>query len=177
MKTYIILLRGVTPTGKNKVLMAPLRAALEKAGLQDARTYIQSGIIVASSDLSQFELEKVVHDVIKDHFGGDIVVLARTASQFRDILNRNPFKKADMTKLYFTLLATRPDERLVKAFLAPGYSPDQVKVISDVVYVLTATQYSDLKANNNFIERKLRVAATTRVYNTVSRLVELSAEE
>lgn len=29
MKTYIILLRGVTPTGKNKVLMAPLRAALE----------------------------------------------------------------------------------------------------------------------------------------------------
>jgi hypothetical protein len=37
MKTHIILLRGVTPTGKNKVLMAPLRAALENAGLQVAK--------------------------------------------------------------------------------------------------------------------------------------------
>jgi uncharacterized protein (DUF1697 family) len=91
-------------------------------------------------------------------------------------MNQIHLKKTDTTKLYFTLLATKPDARLVEEFLAPGYSPDQVKVIGDVVYVLTATQYSDLKANNNFIERKLRVAATIRVYNTVSRLVELSAE-
>ena len=40
MKTTIILLRGVMPTGKNKVLMAPLRTALEEVGLsQVGRTY------------------------------------------------------------------------------------------------------------------------------------------
>ncbi|MDZ7267573.1 MAG: DUF1697 domain-containing protein [candidate division KSB1 bacterium] len=174
MKTYIILLRGVTPTGKNKVLMAPLRAALENAGLKDVKTYIQSGNIIATSGLSQSEVEKLVHEVINKHFGGDIVVLARTASQFRNILAHNPFKKADTAKLYLTLLAVKPEGRLVKEFLAPGYSPDQVKVIGDVVYVLCATKYRDSKANNSFIERKLRVAATTRIYNTISKLVELS---
>jgi uncharacterized protein (DUF1697 family) len=82
MKTYIILLRGVMPTGKNKVPIALLRAALEKAGLKNVRTYIQSGNVVAESSLSQSRIEKLVHDVIKKRFGGDIAVLARTAPSF-----------------------------------------------------------------------------------------------
>lgn len=175
MRTYIILLRGIMPTGKNKVPMAPLRAALEEQGLQDVRTYIQSGNVIASSDLGQGELEQVVHDVIARHFGGDVAVLARTVSLFRDILSRNPFKQADPKKLYMTLLAARPEERLAEAFLAIDYQPDQVQLIDDVVYILAAIQYNTLKANNNFIERKLRLAATTRVYKTVSKLVELTA--
>jgi len=174
MKTYVILLRGVTPTGKNQVLMEPLRAALEKTGLKDVRTYIQSGNVVAASHLTKPALEKLVHDVIEHRFGGDIAVLARTASEFTNLLARNPFRHADTSRLYFTLLAGMPDARLVKAFLAPGYAPDKVKVIEDMAYILCATKYSDLKINNNFIERKLKIAATTRNYNTVSKLVELS---
>jgi hypothetical protein len=50
MKTYLILLRGLTPSGKNKVLMAPLRAALVKAGLKDVQTYIQSGNVIPASN-------------------------------------------------------------------------------------------------------------------------------
>jgi uncharacterized protein (DUF1697 family) len=37
MNTFVILLRGITPTGKNKVLMAPLRAALKIEGLKDEK--------------------------------------------------------------------------------------------------------------------------------------------
>lgn len=44
-----------------------------------------------------------------------------------------------------------------------------------MAYVLCATKYSDLKANNNFIERKLKVAATTRNFNTISKLIALGA--
>lgn len=175
-ETYVILLRGVMPTGKNKVLMAPLRAALEVAGLKDVRTYIQSGNIVARSSLQQSRLEGLVHEVIEEQFGGDIAVLARTASEFRDILTRNPFQNVDTARLYFTLLAMEPEEHLVKEFLAGRYSPDQAAVIGDVVYLFYATRYSDAKVNNNFIERKLRVAATTRNYNTMSKLAELSTK-
>jgi uncharacterized protein (DUF1697 family) len=177
MYRYIILLRGVTPTGKNKVLMAPLRAALEYAGLTDVQTYIQSGNVIATSDLSQADLETLVHEVIKRQFGGDIAVLVRTVSYFRTILGRNPFPQADTAKLYFTLLASIPEAHAVNEFLALGYAPDQVQVIDDMVYVLCATKYSDVKANNNFIERKLKVVATTRVYKTIANLVVLSKEE
>jgi uncharacterized protein (DUF1697 family) len=156
--------------------MAPLRVELEKAGFKNVRTYIQSGNIVAASSLSQSELEKLVHNIIKENFGGDIKVLARTVNQFRDIIARNPFKNADTSKLYFTFLAAKPDDVLIREFLAQGYSPDQVEIIDDTVYVLCATRYSDLKANNNFIERKLKVASTTRIYNTVVKLAELGTE-
>ena len=176
MKTQIILLRGVTPTGKNKVLMTPLRAALEEAGLSNVRTYIQSGNIVVSSSLNQVSVEKLVHDVIKDSFGGDIVVFARMVSYFKKVLVHNPFTNAEQSKLYFTLLSAKPESGFLKEFLAPGYLPDKIEVINDMAYVLCASKYSDLKINNNFIERKLKVSATTRVYNTIANLVELAGQ-
>jgi uncharacterized protein (DUF1697 family) len=175
IESYVILLRGVMPTGSNKVLMAPLRAALEAAGLERVRTYIQSGNVLAASSLGRSRLEALVHDVIAERLGGDIVVLARTAGEFRSILASAPFGDADPARRYFTLLAAEPEARAVEAFLAPGHAPDRVTVIGDVVYLLCATRYSDVKVGNNFIERKLRVAATTRNHNTMSRLAELSA--
>lgn len=83
MNTFVILLRGVTPSGINKVLMTPLRAALVEAGLSSMRTYIQSGNLIAQSGLSRSGLEELVHDVIAKTSGGDITVIARTAEQFR----------------------------------------------------------------------------------------------
>ncbi len=176
MKTHVILLRGVTPTGKNKVLMAPLRAVLEKAGLSNVRTYIQSGNVVASTDLKRAEIEKLVHNVIKDEFGGNITVLARTADCLKKAITRCPFTGADTPRLYFTLLASKPEHGLLDEFLAVGYAPDKIKIVDDMAYVLCATKYRDLKINNGFIERKLKVSATTRVYNTVAKLVELSEQ-
>ena len=162
MSTFIILLRGLTPTGKNKVPMAPLRAALTKAGLTDVRTYIQSGNIIAASDLTQSKLESLVHEVIRKSFGGDIAVMARTSEQFAGILKRNPFADADGTKLYFSLLASEPDKKLLKELLTTDFSPDQVRCVHNTIYTLYATKHSDSKFNNNFFERKLKVTATTR---------------
>lgn len=176
MKPLIILLRGVMPTGKNKVPMAELRSALEEAGLCNVKTYIQSGNVVASTSLKPPEVERLVHDVIQEKFGGDLAVMARTAPYFKNAIAQNPFKNADPSKLYFTIFSAKPDSALLKQFLAPGYLPDQIEVIDDMAYVLCATKYSDLKIHNNYIERKLKMPATTRIYNTIAALIDLSQE-
>jgi uncharacterized protein (DUF1697 family) len=177
MNTFIILLRGITPTGKNKVLMAPLRAALTKAGLVDVRTYIQSGNVVARSRLTFINLEKLVHEVIHKNFGGDIAVLARTPDQLSGILKHNPFKEEDGKRLYFSLLATEPDKKLLKDFLSTGFSPDQVRYEANTIYTLYATKHSDSKFNNNYFERKLKVTATTRNLNTMTKLVAMASAQ
>lgn len=177
MKTFIILLRGVTPTGKNKVLMAPLREALTKAGLKDVQTYIQSGNVVAQTRLTQIELEKAVHEVIHNNFGGDIAVLAKTPGQFSKILNHNPFKKEDGKRLYFSLLATEPDKKLLKEFLSTDFSPDHVRYFKNTIYTLYATKHSDSKFNNNYFERKLKVTATTRNLNTMTKLIDMAGAQ
>jgi uncharacterized protein (DUF1697 family) len=91
MNTYAILLRGVTPTGRNRVPMAELRAALTDAGLGDVRTYIQSGNVIAKSPLEQTAIEALVHQVIAREIGADIAVLARTHEEIERIVAGNPF--------------------------------------------------------------------------------------
>lgn len=102
--------------------MASLRTALTKVGLKDVRTYIQSGNVIASSELTHAALERLVHEVIHRNYGGDIAVVARTARQFEDILKRNPFADADGARLYFTLFVSLPDKKLLKAFLSTDFS-------------------------------------------------------
>ena len=165
------------PTGKNKVLMAPLRSALETAGLQEVRTYIQSGNVIASTALGQTELENLVHRVIKAELGGDIQVVARSPAYFSQVMNGNPFKDEDPSRLYYTLLKTQPEKTVLQAFLDLGHAPDRVQVVGDVAYILCATKYSELKANNNFIEKKLKLVATTRNFNTMSKLLALSTAQ
>lgn len=174
MKTYVILLRGVTPTGKNKVPMAELRVALVEAGLVDVQTHIQSGNVIAKSALDAAAVGQLVHEAIARRIGADIAVMTRTPQQIAGILAGNPLPTADTSKLYFSMLAAPPAPELLKTLMATDFAPDRVAVIGDTIYSAYATRYSDSKFNNNYFERTLKVAATTRNFNTLSRLVELA---
>jgi len=175
MNQYAILLRGVMPTGKNRVPMAELRAALSKAGLRDVQTYIQSGNVIASSELTQSSLETLVHDVILREIGADIAVIARTHAQLNRVMAGNPFPLSAAPRTYFSLFSAAPPAHLTEALARLDFSPDSVHIGPDALYTLYATKHSDSKFNNNFFERKLKVPVTTRNFNTLSRLVALSA--
>lgn len=175
MNKYAIFLRGVTPTGKNRVPMAELRAALSNSGLLDVQTYIQSGNVIAKSALDQLSVQSLVHEVIAREIGADIAVIARTHGQLKRVMEGNPFPSSAASRTYFSLLAVSPATHLAEDLSQIDFSPDSVKVVNDAIYTLYATKHSDSKFNNNFFERKLKVAATTRNFNTMSRCVELSA--
>jgi uncharacterized protein (DUF1697 family) len=174
MTDWIILLRGVMPTGRNRVPMAPLREALEAAGLRDVRTWIQSGNVIARSRRSQASLERLVHEVIRDRFGGDIAVLARPVDFFREAVARNPFPGASPDDLYYTLLAREPESLRLRALLAHDAGADRIAVDGALAYVHCAGPYSATRFNNACIERKLAMPATTRIANTIHRLLEMS---
>jgi uncharacterized protein (DUF1697 family) len=173
MKTCVLLLRGVMPTGKNRVPMAELRVALTVAGLVDVRTYIQSGNVIAKSDLDPIGISQLAQDTIKQKIGADITVITRTPEQLKHVLAGNPFPDADSSRLYFSLLSSQPAPKLLQEFLEINFAPDEIQVVDDTIYTLYATRLSDSKFTNNFFEKKLKVASTTRNFNTMSRLVEL----
>jgi uncharacterized protein (DUF1697 family) len=174
LTTWVVLLRGVTPSGRNRVPMAELRAGLTAAGLADVRTYIQSGNVIARSPLGREALKSLVHDVIATRIGADITVIARTAAELQRIVERNPFPESDKAQTYFSLLAATPAPDALKALRAGDFAPDEVRVGDGAIYVRYATRLSDSRVNNNFLERRLKVAATTRNFNTMTKLVELS---
>lgn len=164
------------PTGKNKVPMEELRVALADAGLVDVRTYIQSGNVIAKSALDPIGISRLAYDTIKQRIGADITVITRTPQQLTSVLADNPFPDADHSRLYYSLLASPPASEQLEKFSEIDCTPDTIRVIGDTIYTLYATKLSDSRFTNNFFEHKLKVAATTRNFNTMSRLVELCAE-
>ena len=175
MNTFVVLLRGVMPYGRNRVSMADLRTVLSEAGLGDVQTYIQTGNVVAKSELSRTDVQTLVHEAIKENIGAQIPAIARTAEQFRVIFEQNPFASADSARVYFSLLQEYPSRANLEKFLLTDVSPDTVRIIDDTLYTRYNTKHSDSKFTNNFFERQLKVTATTRNFNTMSKLVELSS--
>ena len=75
---HIILLRGVTPNGKNAIpKMSYLVDILIEADFQHVRTYIQSGNIILESDLSLEEIRQQVHTLIKEKIGADLKMVIK----------------------------------------------------------------------------------------------------
>ena len=175
MRTYVVLLRGVMPYGRNKVPMATLRTILSEAGLRDVQTYIQTGNVIAKSELKRAEIETLVHDAIRERIGANISAIARTAEQFKVIFEQNPFANVDNTRVYFSLFHKCPSREQREKFLLTDFSPDTVQLIDDTLYTLYNTKHSDSKFTNNFFEKQLKVISTSRNFNTMSKLVELSS--
>ncbi|MGV8095720.1 MAG: DUF1697 domain-containing protein [Mangrovibacterium sp.] len=177
MNTYIILLRGVMPTGKNKVPMAQLRQVLTDDGFTNVRTWIQSGNVVLQTALSAKELEQRVHHLIKEHIGPDLAVVVRTGAQLKKVLDGNPFREGyDISRVFFVSFKESPDEGRVKELLAQDFSPEKLVITKSAAYMYVPGTYGRDKLSTNFLEKKLGIAATMRNFNTMVKLVELSEE-
>ena len=48
---YIVLLRGINISGKNKISMNELKAGLEKIGFENVSTYLNSGNAIFQSEI------------------------------------------------------------------------------------------------------------------------------
>ena len=88
----IIFLRGVTPTGTNRIpKMSYLVEILTEVGFLNVQTYIQSGNILLESELSDEEIRKLVHDTILDKIGADLSIIIKEINQLEIAIQENPF--------------------------------------------------------------------------------------
>jgi uncharacterized protein (DUF1697 family) len=178
MTTFILLLRGVTPSGKNKVPMSQLREALEDAGFTRVRTYIQSGNVLVDTGLTAHEVEERVHDIIKNHIGADLAVIARTGQQLEEALEGNPFSEGyDISRVFFVSFAEQPPADKIAELLSRDISPEKIAFGKIAAYMYIPGPYGKGTLSGNFLEKKLGVAATMRSFNTVKALAAMSRQE
>lgn len=170
MKTYIILLRGINVSGKNKIPMAELHELLNDLGFKNIQTYIQSGNIVLSSEKDKNHISEIIKNEIATIFCYDVPVLVKTIEEWKKVIDNNPFKNVAEKQQYFTLLSNIPEKIAIEV----NTKQDEFKVINDVVYVNAVGGYGKTKLNNTFFENKLKVTATTRNFRTTKKLLELA---
>tara|TARA_R110000744_G_scaffold221741_1_gene340722 strand:+ start:315 stop:860 length:546 start_codon:yes stop_codon:yes gene_type:complete len=175
--TYVAFLRGINVSGKRKVPMAELRAMCERLNLQNVKTYIQSGNIVFKSSMVQTnDIAILLHNEIQKHFNFNVPVIVKTVNELSQIIEKNPFvSQEDITanRIYFVLLNSLPAIELLENLSEETFENEEYVVIDNCLYLKCALGYGKAKLNNNLIERKLKVMATTRNYRTMNKLQEL----
>ena len=176
MTTYIALLRGINISGQKKIKMGELRKTLENIGLNDVTTYIQSGNIVFNSGPANVEeLQNTIYEVILRDFGFEVPTLVVTGNQVERILSTNPFaQETEGNRLYFVLLKQPPKQELVDQLNGQHFPSEDFHVTPACVYLCCKNGYGNAKLNNNLIERKLKVVATTRNLKTMQKLLEMT---
>jgi len=165
------------PMGKNKTPMAELRKVLTDAGFGNARTYIASGNAVADSDLSASEIEHRVHDLIKEKIGPDLKVIVRTGPQLQTVLDENPFTDSyDIARVFFTFFQTPPPEAKVAELLQKDFGEEKLVFTDHVAYMFIPGSAARSQLSNIMLEKQLKVAATSRNFNTITKLIEMSTQ-
>jgi uncharacterized protein (DUF1697 family) len=176
--TYLALLRGVN-VGGVVLKMEDFKSALEYIGFTKVRTYIQSGnALFESDDDNKRRMEASIAGEIKGKAGRDIVVIVKTIPELRRIVELHPLAGlGEPGKLYVTVLSHDPAKEDVETLMETMNDVDRHEVVGRVVYSYYGEGYGNSKRSNNFIEKILKVSATTRNWETMNKLLDLAMEK
>ncbi len=153
---------------------------LRGLGYSGVTTYIQTGNILFSAGIEERGEARGGH---RGAAGGGLRRLAggHPAHRARIAPYRapsSPYAKAgaDPNRHHVTFLATAPTKETLAALILPPSGADELVVDGREVYVHTPDGYAETKYTGTFLERRLGVVSTTRNWNTVTKLGELSGE-
>ncbi|WP_417213157.1 DUF1697 domain-containing protein [Bizionia sp.] len=176
MTTFVLLLKGINVGGHKKIPMADLRNLLTTSGFKNVKTYIQSGNVIlesATKDIARIESD--ITAVILKHFGFEVSVLVKTRVDLERIFKASPFSEEKKKASYFIMLHKTPDADLVREASEKVYEGEEYEIINDCIYFFCEKGFGQAKFNVSFFERKLNTFATARNYNTMLKLLSLSA--
>ncbi|HUY55691.1 MAG TPA: DUF1697 domain-containing protein [Candidatus Nanopelagicaceae bacterium] len=172
---FVAMLRAVNVGGRNRVPMDQLRELAAALGHSRVSTYIQSGNLVflgVRDDPTAVAAE--LEAALAARFQLAVSVLVRTRKQMSETVASWPQSDDLETSRHVTFLASEPDSRLAEALDPSRGLPDRFWIAGGDIYLSCALGYGQTKLNNAFFERSLRVAATTRNWATVRRLLAMA---
>jgi len=176
MEKQIALLRGINVGGHKKILMTDLRSLFEALGFKEVVTYIQSGNVVFLSS-NEDDVSVKISEGIKKKYGWDVPVIVRTVSEIESILSNCPFANEKKEKSYFTMFSMTPSKKDLEEVSQLSYPNEEFVITPKCMYFFCDTGYGRTKFNMNFVEKKLKVKATSRNYRTLVKLLELATQE
>jgi uncharacterized protein (DUF1697 family) len=176
MARLVVLLRGINIGSRNRISMPELRTALEDAGYDDVRTYLQSGNVVLTSTASAKEAARDCERLIADRFGLEIAVVARTRSELGNVVDRNPLERVakDPKRHQVSFLETKPAAKLVHELEDVAADREEVVSIGREVYAWHPAGVARSKLWAKLAGKNLGVTATARNWTTVTKLLELA---
>ena len=176
---YVALLRAVNVGGRNALSSIALKAAAERAGFDDVRTYLQSGNVVFTAAAEP--APQIAHHLqvaLFEEVALEVAVVVRTDGELDALLAARPFGSSEtevgkhgLVAFYDRPLDDSTKERL-QSYRAPG----------EALSFATAEAFAYLPAGSgrsklgNALHKYAPGVVTVRNWNTVCALARLAQE-
>lgn len=178
---YAALLRGVNVGGRTAVPMAALKAELERLGLTEVRTHLNSGNALFASDLSEAALEGMIERALEARFVLPIPALVRSGAELREVIENLPFSAEEIARaktaaggaasLYAAFLSMPPDADAIERLAALKKPGEAIALAGRILYLLLDHSIRECRMFSAF--DRLDSRATVRNWNTVLKLAAL----
>jgi uncharacterized protein (DUF1697 family) len=173
MPQYAALLRGIN-VGKAKALaMEDLRGLLSGLGHTEVRTYLRSGNAVFTCPGGQpEELAAEIEAAITSTLGMSVRCVIRSGAELRAMIDANPLRDVatDGSKLVAHFLSEAPAPDLLASFDPRDLAPGRICLGDRVIYQWCPDGIMAAPNVVEFADKKLKVTATGRNWNTVLKL-------
>lgn len=178
MNTFIVFFRGINVGGHRGLLMKDLRAVLGRLGLQNVKTYLQSGNAVFQS--STCDRRKLSHEIglaihESHHFIPEVFVLS--VEDLRAAIASNPFPEgaSDPKSLHLSWLRSRAVEPDLEKLESLRSGSEKYELVDRVFYLHAPDGIGRSKLAAN-VEKVLGVGMTGRNWRTVNAVLSIALE-
>ncbi len=166
----VALLRGINVGGKNRLPMTQLLdIAEQRLGLEECRTYLQSGNLVFRAALEQRDgLERRLEDEIEADCRFRCAVLVRSAAEWDAIVGDCPFvteATADPKHVHVFVLTAVPSPGAVADLASREFGDDRWHLGPHGLYLHTPNGSGKSKLAGS-VERILKVPMTARNWSS-----------
>lgn len=176
---YIVLLRGINISGKNKISMSELKLELEKNNYQNVFTYLNSGNVIFESYIDNKEsITENIHNIIKNKFNLEIPVFIMTACELEDILNNNPnWWGTDNKEIYDNLIFIIPPTKYKDVYNTIGKPKEDIEQIKEynnsIFWSYDLKNYRKSNWWNKTASTAIKDKITIRTANTMKKVLEM----
>jgi uncharacterized protein (DUF1697 family) len=174
---HVAFVRAINVAGHPTIRMTALCAAFESAGCRNVRSVIQSGNVLFDARRGDDVLLATVTSRVRALSGAEPVIMTRTMAELARVVGAAPFgaRTGDRTlKLYVVFLAAPPRRRPRLPLHDEKERLELVGVAGRHAFVVSHRKPSGIYGfPNQFVENALGVAATSRNWSTVIRIVNL----
>ncbi|WP_392673396.1 DUF1697 domain-containing protein [Streptomyces sp. LN785] len=178
---YAALLRGINVSGHNRVPMAELRTLLTELGHENVRTYLQSGnAVFSSSSDDEDALAAELQRSIEKRFGFAVPCLVRDGAYLASVADACPFPVGALQgrQLHVTYFDRPVDAARFTPVEAGAFLPEEFRLGNRALYLYAPDGLgrSRLAAALHRPALTKGLVATTRNWNTVGKLVEMTRD-
>ncbi|MFB0613675.1 DUF1697 domain-containing protein [Aurantiacibacter poecillastricola] len=168
-----VALLGSINVGGNRVKMADLRKAFERAGFTNVATVTASGNVLFD-DNSSANAGARIAGLLQEEFGIDSFAALRSAEELTAALAENPFAGTGEDKLVHTMfLETQPGGEAFSRLEVDhaGRGPEKVAPGTCALHIDYVEGAGNSKLTKPFIERRLGCRGTARNVTSIRRII------